>query len=75
MDGPEKVGVKKGWGKKVQYATEVDESNVVLASAVAHDQEDVDAEADCPNVKLDKLLEGFDELKLWTYGGAEDQVL
>jgi len=30
MDGPEeKVGVKKGRGKKVQYATGVDESGVV----------------------------------------------
>jgi len=30
MDGPEeKVGVKKGRGKKVQYAMEVDESDVV----------------------------------------------
>ena len=46
-------GVKKGRGKKVQYAMEVDESNVVPASAVAHDQEDVDKEADFPDVKLD----------------------
>ena len=75
MDGPEKVGVKKGRGKKVQYAIEVDESNVVPASAVAHDQEDVDEEADFPDVKLDELLEGFDELILWTDSGAEDQVM
>ena len=76
MDGPEeKVGVKKGRGKKVQYAMEVDESNVVPTSVVAHDQEDVDEEADFPDVKLDELLEGFDELTLWTDGGAEDQVL
>jgi len=75
MDRPEKVGVKKSRGKKVQYAIEVDESNVVPASAVAHDQEDVDEEADFPDVKLDELLEGFDELTLWTDGGAEDQVL
>jgi len=75
MDGPEKVGVKKGRGKKVQYVIEVDESNVVPASAVAHDQEDVDEEADFPDVKLDELLEGFDKLTLWTDSGAEDQVL
>jgi len=75
MDGPEKVGVKKGRGKKVQYAIGVDESNVVPASAVAHDQEDVDQEPDFPDVKLDELLEGFDELTLWTDGGTEDQVL
>jgi len=79
MDGPEeKVGVKKGQGKKVQYAMEVDESDVVPervpASAAAHDEEDVDEEADFPNVKLDELLEGFDELTLGD-GGAEDQVL
>ena len=80
MDGPEeKVGVKKGRGKKVQYAMEVDESDVVPervpASATAHDEEDVGEEADFPDVKLDELLEGFDELTLGTDGGAEDQVL
>jgi len=35
----------------------------------------VDEEADFPDVKLDELLEGFDELTLGTDGGAEDQVL
>jgi len=80
MDGPEeKVGVKKGGGKKVQYAMEVDESDVVPervpASAVAHNEEEVDEEADFPDVKLDELLEGFNELTLGTDGGAEDQAL
>jgi len=79
MDGPEKVGVKKGWGNKVQYTMEVTESNVVPervpASAMAHDEEDVDEEADFPDVKLDELLEGFDKLTLGTDGGAEDQIL
>jgi len=46
----------------------------VPASTVAHDEE-VDEEADFPDVKLDELLEGFDELTLGTDGGAEDQAL
>jgi len=60
------VGVKKGRGKKVQYAMEVDESDVVPervpASAMAHNEEEVDEEANFPDVKLDELLEGSDEL-------------
>jgi len=59
----------------MRWRLNVDESNVVPAGAVAHDQEDVDESADFPDVKLDELLEGFDELTLWTDSGAEDQVL
>jgi len=63
--------------KKAQFAMDVDEVEapveVLPASAIANGEEDEEEEADFPDVKLDELLEGFDEMTLGDGGEGEHQ--
>ncbi|KAF8812129.1 NMD3-domain-containing protein [Phlegmacium glaucopus] len=64
--------VEKKPRRKVQYAMEVDEPGPVvgLVSSSNVPGADEEEEPDFPEVKLDELLEGFDEL---TLGPADDE--
>ena len=67
---------KKSSRRKVQYAMEVDEpgpvvENVPSSSTVAGANEEEEEEPDFPEVNLNELLEGFDELTLGPADGEE----
>jgi nonsense-mediated mRNA decay protein 3 len=66
---------KKSSRRKVQYAMEVDEPSPVVehvpSSTVPGANEEEEEEPDFPEVNLDELLEGFDELTLGAAEGEE----
>ena len=66
---------KKSSRRKVQYAMEVDEPGPVVehvpSSTVPGANEEEEEEPDFPEVNLDELLEGFDELTLGPADGEE----
>ena len=66
---------KKSSRRKVQYAMEVDEPSPVVdhvpSSTVPGANEEEEEEPDFPEVNLDELLEGFDELTLGPAEGEE----
>jgi nonsense-mediated mRNA decay protein 3 len=49
---------------KTQNAMEVDEAPATVSELVSETDEEDEAEADFPGVKLDELLENFDEMTL-----------
>ena len=65
-------------GRKVQYAMEVDEPDPVVehvpSSTVPDANEEEEEEPDFPEVNLDELLEGFDELTLGPADGEGNPV-
>lgn len=54
-------GVRKKGG---QYGMDVDEADTTQNAVANGDEEEAEEEADFPNVKLDELLEDFDEMTL-----------
>ena len=64
-DAPER-GVGRG-KKKAQFAMDVDEAPVELVRPEGVDEEE-ESESDLPDIKLDELLEGFNEM---TLGGGD----
>ena len=70
--------VEKKSRRKVQYAMEVDEPSPVVervpSSIVAVASEEEEEEPDFPEVNLDELLEGFDELTLGPADGEESEI-
>ncbi|CAA7261122.1 unnamed protein product [Cyclocybe aegerita] len=72
MAAPEPSKEKKGRGKRAQFSMDVDEEVLVEripAAAVLDD--DAEEEADFPEIQLDELLEGFDEMTLGPADGEE----
>ena len=75
MAGPEAPATKKS-KKRAQFAMDVDEApapdviEVVKPSNIPNPETDEEDEADFPDVQLDELLEGFDEMTL----GAGDEA-
>lgn len=61
---------KKGGKRKPQFAMDVDDAppEEIVKTTIEH-TEDEEEEADFPEIKLDELLEGFDEM---TLGATED---
>ena len=55
---------------KTQNAMEVDEAPAPVSKLISEADEEDEAEADFPGVKLDELLENFDEM---TLGEQEEQ--
>ncbi|KAJ7699637.1 NMD3-domain-containing protein [Mycena rosella] len=75
--GEGRAGGGKGSRRKAQFAMDVDvaeEAPPERVSGVAHpdDDDEEEEEADFPEIALDELLEGFDELTLGT--GEEEEV-
>jgi len=67
---------KKSSRRKVQYAMEVDEPGPVVElvpSSTVPGASEEEEEPDFPEVKLDELLEGFDELTLGPADGEETE--
>ncbi len=67
---PGKLGLRSGdvVARKKQYGMDVDEapapSPAPVSKAAAEEEEEEEAEADFPEVKLEELLENFDEMTL-----------
>jgi nonsense-mediated mRNA decay protein 3 len=57
--------------KKTQFSMDVDESAVAAGRALGSGDVEVVPEPDFPEIRLDELLEGFDEM---TLGEAEPQI-
>ena len=66
--------VEKKSRRKVQYAMEVDEPIPVPLSMVPVANEEEEEEPDFPEVNVDELLEGFDELTLGPANGEESEI-
>ena len=65
--------IEKNSRRKVQYAMEVDEA-VPVVEPVPGANEEEEEEPDFPEVNLDELLEGFDELTLGPVNGEESGI-
>lgn len=63
----ETVAPRRGGKKKVQYAMDVDEK-------VEEQEEDVEEEPDFPDIKLDELLEEFDDMTLGADKYTEQEI-
>ncbi|KAH9478257.1 60S ribosomal export protein NMD3 [Psilocybe cubensis] len=57
--------------KRAQFAMDVDEAPAEVIPANTTEEDDDEEEPDFPDVKLDELLEGFDEM---TLGAGEDEA-
>jgi len=60
--------------KKTQHAMEVDEAPTPIAELVSEADEADESEADFPEVKLDELLENFDDMTLGEQEEHEEHV-
>jgi len=74
--GEGRAGGGKGSRRKAQFAMDVDVPEEVpperVVDVVDPDEDDEEEEADFPEIALDELLEGFDEL---TLGPPEEEVI
>ncbi|KAJ7638333.1 NMD3 family-domain-containing protein [Roridomyces roridus] len=69
--GEGRAGGGKGSRKKAQFAMDVDATEEAPPERVTLDDDEAEEEADFPEVQLDELLEGFDEMTLGT--GEEEE--